>query len=157
MNIVIVIGIIVIAILRHVLKPSMNEDKSLAPRIPRGMEEVFPEIPVINQPVYDSTVVKPYTQKENYTRSYEPGDLVDSQELRDVNANMDTLSIEEIHRRMEPYNKKERYAKSFKRREVADTVTLQQAADTNRDIDTTSIEDIRKGIIWSEILNRKYQ
>jgi len=33
---------------------------------------------------------------------------------------------------------------------------LEEDGSVNSDIDTHSIDEIRKGIIWSEILNRKY-
>ncbi|NDV57649.1 hypothetical protein [Bacteroides sp. 519] len=42
-----------------------------------------------------------------------------------------------------------------KTREVINS-PLQEDEAVNSDIDTQSIEEIRKGIIWSEILNRKY-
>lgn len=49
--------------------------------------------------------------------------------------------------------------KTFRETKPREVITspLQEEDDAvNSDIDTQSIEEIRKGIIWSEILNRKY-
>jgi hypothetical protein len=117
LNILIIVGFIVFAILRQVLKPAEDKPQKPNPTVPYGMEESFPEI----------TITPETTFRE---------------------------SVQTVNR--PPKKHPTKTSNKTKPREVVSESPLQKNETVNSDIDTQSIEEIRKGIIWFEILNRKY-
>ncbi|MDL2213792.1 hypothetical protein LJC29_07490 [Bacteroides sp. OttesenSCG-928-N06] len=115
-EVLLILGFIGIGIFKQVSNSFKEKTDEQRPIVPLGMEEVFPDVPLL-QPEPTPTVA-------------ETGSVPTANKFK-----------QKLHKTI-PIE--------------TNATPLQEAESPPQNFDVHSIDEVRKGIIWSEILNRKY-